>query len=286
MPVRQIPAVLMLAVLGCSLSPALLAQSSWKRKMPDRLACKTVKDLLPKAQFLENRPLDGIQFTSTGITLTPKKKAAVDFTYRDTEYAANETSNLLCIHMLVDKKKKSCLFFDAPTWQESAAVVSTLAQALTQLMIDAHEGHPYTCTDNPGEQQKVELAAFEQKTAAWRVLATKPPTSDEVYKNRLLAEDAFKNKDLVGAVNYYEAGVAADPTWYQGWYNAALVYSELKDYWEAADCMKHYVILVPDAPDAQAAKDNIILWEAKAETGEPATATPTPSPKKKSPKKK
>jgi hypothetical protein len=29
--------------------------------------------------------------------------------------------------------------------------------------------------------------------------------------------------------------------------------------------MRHYVLLDPTASDAQAAKDNIILWEAKAQ---------------------
>jgi hypothetical protein len=38
----------------------------------------------------------------------------------------------------------------------------------------------------------------------------------------------------------------------------------MKDYFNAAVCMKHYVALVPDAPDVRTAKDNIILWEAKA----------------------
>lgn len=88
--------------------------------------------------------------------------------------------------------------------------------------------------------------------------------SFEVYKNRLLAEDALKNKDLNAAVKFYEDGIAASPTWDQGWYNAALVYAEMQDYFNAAVCMKQYVILAPAAPDGRAAKDSIILWEAKA----------------------
>ena len=78
-----------------------------------------------------------------------------------------------------------------------------------------------------------------------------------------MAEDALKNRDLRGAAKFYETGIASDPTWAQGWYNAALVYAELNEYSDAADFMKHYVVLMPDAPDVQPAKDNIILWEAK-----------------------
>jgi len=133
----------------------------------------------------------------------------------------------------------------------------------------AARGEAVVCSDNTDDYQ-TELDDFQAKTAAWRALATKPPLGDEVYKDRLLAEDALKNKDLAGAAKYYELGIAAEPTWDQGWYNAALVYAEFKDYFDAALCMKHYVILDPNAPDAQAAKDNVILWEAKAQEAAPA----------------
>jgi regulator of sirC expression with transglutaminase-like and TPR domain len=67
------------------------------------------------------------------------------------------------------------------------------------------------------------------------------------------------------AVSYYEDGVKLDPTWAQGWYNAALLYAEQRDYAHAALSMKHYLILLPDAPDAAPAKQKMLLWEAKAE---------------------
>jgi len=87
--------------------------------------------------------------------------------------------------------------------------------------------------------------------------------SDEVIKKRLLAEDAIEHKNLQGALSYYEAGVALDPAWAQGWYNAALIYAEQQDYFDAAFYMKHYLILLPDAPDATAAKEKLLLWRPK-----------------------
>ena len=138
-----------------------------------------------------------------------------------------------------------------------------VTHALNTLMQDAQQGKPFICSNDPRDVASA-LDDFQQKTSAWRALSTKPEISEEVYKDRLLAEDALKKRDLPGAVTYYEAGVTSDPTWAQGWYNVALVYAELQDYSDAAGCMKHYVILVPDAPDVRAAKDNIILWEAKA----------------------
>ena len=54
-----------------------------------------------------------------------------------------------------------------------------------------------------------------------------------------------------------------------------MLYAEQNDYLDAAQCMKHYVILMPDAPDAREAKDNIILWEAKAPQPAPESGAGT-----------
>jgi hypothetical protein len=39
----------------------------------------------------------------------------------------------------------------------------------------------------------------------------------------------------------------------------------MKNYPAAAFYMKHYLILQPEAPDAPAAKEKLLLWQAKAE---------------------
>jgi tetratricopeptide (TPR) repeat protein len=121
------------------------------------------------------------------------------------------------------------------------------------------------CSDFLFTDSKARLDAFAQTTAAWRALNPKPPLSDEVEKKRLLAEDDVSNKDLAAAVEDYEAGIKLDPTWAQGWFNSALLYAEQQDYEHAAFNMKHYLILLPDAPDAAVAKDKVLLWEARAE---------------------
>lgn len=66
------------------------------------------------------------------------------------------------------------------------------------------------------------------------------------------------------AVDHYEIGVADDPMWAQGWYNAALIWGELKNYAQAAWDMKHYLIFMPNSSDASAARKEIIIWEDKA----------------------
>jgi hypothetical protein len=104
---------------------------------------------------------------------------------------------------------------------------------------------------------------FPQKTAAWRALAVKPPLAEEVRKHRILAEKAFSEKDLYGAVEEYEAGLAIDPMWPEGHFNAALLCGELKVYAEAIRYMHAYVELVPNGSDTQSARDQMIIWEAE-----------------------
>ena len=60
--------------------------------------------------------------------------------------------------------------------------VQTLVNAINTMIADAQQGKSVVCSDNPQDYAD-DLAAFEQQTAAWRALATKPPLSDEAYKD-------------------------------------------------------------------------------------------------------
>lgn len=116
------------------------------------------------------------------------------------------------------------------------------------------------------------LRAFPQQAAAWRALASKPPVPENVRLQRLLAEDAIKEEKPEEALKRYEAGLELYPTWPQGYFNAALVAAELGFYPEAIEHMQSYLELVPDAADAQAARDQIAIWQFKA-------SQPAPAPK-------
>jgi tetratricopeptide (TPR) repeat protein len=104
---------------------------------------------------------------------------------------------------------------------------------------------------------------FQQKAAAWRALPAKPPISDDVKQHRLLAEDAYQQKQFDTAAAEYEAGLEIDPLWAQGHFNAAVIYGELKDYDDAVWHMRCYLELLPNAPDAQDARDQMLLWQGK-----------------------
>jgi len=108
------------------------------------------------------------------------------------------------------------------------------------------------------------LGGFHAHATAWRALTTKPALAENARILRLAAEDAFKRQKPYEALNDYELGVEADPTWAQGWFNAALLAGELGFYNDAVEHMQNYLELVPDASDAQSARDKIDLWKYKA----------------------
>lgn len=186
-----------------------------------------------------------------------------------------ESQGMWQIHFQIPAQEGGDRFINLPLpagWGMSNPY-GKVGQALRTFVSDAHAGHPYDCHEvTPAESASLaaatvatELAEFQQKAATWQAINPKPPVSDEVTKKRLLAEDAVQEKNLSAAGEYYRAGIAIDPTWAPGWYNAALISAELKNYSAAGNYMKHYLILVPDASDAPAAKERVLLWEGKDE---------------------
>ncbi len=132
-----------------------------------------------------------------------------------------------------------------------ASAARLFAAAINRLRVSANDpGYP--------------LRSFKQQAAAWRALAIKPPLAEGARIRRLAAEDAIKNQKPNDALNYYELGVEADPMWAQGWFNAAVIAGHIGYYADAAEHMQNYLELMPDAADAQSARDQIDLWRYKA----------------------
>ena len=129
---------------------------------------------------------------------------------------------------------------------------------------DPSRGLPPVCFADKDEQARI-WAGFQQRAAAWRALPARPPLSEAVRKQQLLAEDAVNQKQFEAADAAYDAGTEIDPLWPEGHFNAAAIYGELKDYDDAIWHMRCYLELLPNARDAQAARDQMLLWQAKAE---------------------
>jgi tetratricopeptide (TPR) repeat protein len=112
-----------------------------------------------------------------------------------------------------------------------------------------------------------ELVTFSAAAKAWRENPAKPPLSPEAERQRILAENAIKEKNLDSAVEHFESALEVQPMWPEGWFNLAIIYAEQNNYADATDGMKHYLELVPDAPDAKDAREQMIIWEDKAKHG-------------------
>ena len=136
------------------------------------------------------------------------------------------------------------------TWHDEKDA-RLFARAYNRLVYDAHKGSSVE-----------DLTAFTTAAAELRKNGAKPP--DELEKHRILAEQAVNERDYTGAIQHYEEGFAAYPLWAEGWFNAALLYGELGEYEYAANRMRHYLVLMPDASDAKAAREKVIVWEEKA----------------------
>ena len=80
----------------------------------------------------------------------------------------------------------------------------------------------------------------------------------------IMAEEAIKDKKPELALIFYEKGLEAVPTWPEGWFNAGFIDGELGFYDDAIDHMQNYLVLLPNAPDAQAVRDKIAVWKYKA----------------------
>jgi tetratricopeptide (TPR) repeat protein len=111
---------------------------------------------------------------------------------------------------------------------------------------------------------QIDEAEFQRKAQRYREMPVKPALPEDVQQCRIMAEDAFSNKDFEKALVYYRKGLAIEPLWPQGQYNAAYLAGELHRYNLAALYMKRYLELVPDAKNANAAREKMYLWKGKA----------------------
>jgi tetratricopeptide (TPR) repeat protein len=106
--------------------------------------------------------------------------------------------------------------------------------------------------------------AFKAKANAFRDAKDKPALSDEVRQYGMLGVDAVNTKNFDAALNEFESGLALEPLWPNGHYNAAMVYAQTGDYESAVYHMKAYLELTPaDDKEFQANRDRILLWQGK-----------------------
>jgi tetratricopeptide (TPR) repeat protein len=106
-------------------------------------------------------------------------------------------------------------------------------------------------------------AAFSDVARNYRAATIKPTLPEEAHKFKAQAEYALNKKEFEVAVARYKEALNVAPWWPEGHFNRALILGELSRYRDAIREMKKYLMLVPDAPNARTARDNIYGWESE-----------------------
>jgi len=241
-----------------------------------RTACRLVRNLLPLADELEGTrsvwKIGEIWLTPAGFNVSVSDSKVISMKYSDSPGVkpyGKDNSYQIDFFPGRDFRFQQGFVLDFHEKSAAESKLSSLVEALNFLIASAQQGDVIDCKAALDDQ--AQLDSFAQLTASWRKMFVKPLLPDEVNRERLLAEDAVARKDMSGALEDYLAGVDTDPTWAQGWFDAALLYAEQQNYGDAVFTMKHYLILLPDGPDAPAAKEKVSLWTAKEHEASAAT---------------
>lgn len=104
---------------------------------------------------------------------------------------------------------------------------------------------------------------FRATASTFRASPTKPVLSQDDQRLATQANDAFANHDQIRAVELYYQVLDDAPWWPAGHYNLALLLAGQSEFGDAVDEMKKYLELVPDAPDAQKAQQQIWVWQGR-----------------------
>lgn len=132
--------------------------------------------------------------------------------------------------------------------------LSAVARQKTQAEVDADWAH------------------FQKQVKLWQEANPKPAMPEAAHEHQVLAEYAFKEKNTEKAMFEYGEALKVFSTWPDGQFNLATLCGEAKRYQCAVLHMKEYLELSPDSPDAQAAKDSMIVWKDKLSAFENAVS--------------
>ncbi|HEY1772634.1 MAG TPA: tetratricopeptide repeat protein [Gammaproteobacteria bacterium] len=137
----------------------------------------------------------------------------------------------------------------------SQADAQQIADALKVLVLDSRR--------DMDQSFAARYQTFLQSCQPWLGSKILAPFPEEARQHQLLAEDAANRNDLDKAMDEYAAAFKIAPCWAQGRYQDAMIEGQTGWYLVAVDDMRKYLQLVPDAPNAQAVKDQIIIWNGR-----------------------
>jgi tetratricopeptide (TPR) repeat protein len=162
-----------------------------------------------------------------------------------------------------------------PLWHERGALLGLLQPTIHGHLDQAKklEAEGKYADALPEYAQALRFAADDKEAAELRgaifAAASKMPTPPELPEDArervVRGETLIKDGDLAAAVKEFNEAIGLAPYMPKLYYNAALLNGQLKRYAEAIRLMNIYLQGAPDAPDARAAKDEIIKWKLEME---------------------
>jgi len=170
-----------------------------------------------------------------------------------------------------------------PTWSDRTALLKTLKPFIASKIETAGRLKAQKRYKEALEELGYALKIADDKTSKkicgliYRIMSMDPRLSElpeEARKYALRGDVQTEEGKFEAAVKEYRQAeeyrqaVQAAPYIAKLYFNAAMIYGELKRYPQAILHMKTYLQLAPEAPNARAAQDQIYKWEFKMEKGE------------------
>lgn len=143
-------------------------------------------------------------------------------------------------------------FWLSSSWSQSDAQAA--ADALKTLVLDARS---HLDASNAEALEK-----FKQTCQGWSP-QNAPAMPDEARQHQATAESDYARSDLDDAGDEYLAALRLYPCWPDGLHKRAEILGATGWYTGAIDGMRRYLILLPDAPDAQTARYQVAVWQRK-----------------------
>jgi hypothetical protein len=143
-------------------------------------------------------------------------------------------------------------FWLSSSWSQSDAQAA--ADALKTLVLDARS--------HLDASNAAALETFKQTCQGWSA-QTAPAMPDEARQHQATAESDYARSDLDDAGDEYLAAMRIYPCWPEGLHKRAEILGATGWYTGAIDGMRRYLILLPNAPDAQTARNQIAVWQRK-----------------------
>lgn len=233
--------------------------SPWKAR-------QTVTELLRNWEQLQSKERPGhnvsdLSVTSTNITFSGWKDEGLFFInmVRATANISFADLKYLDAAGTVPMGKRWCSSLETHTLNQicwsSAAEAAAFIRALNILIL---ENRPEAQAYHKALQDE-----FKKSSEAWRSSGANTTLPEDARRHKVLAENAVHEKNVDKAISEYESGLAIYPTWPDGQYNLALLCGEKGEFDEAVQHMEKYLALTPNAQDAPAARDKIIIWQDK-----------------------